>query len=146
MISGSSGITDLLGKTGSDIAARTAQQFVGSGGKADLEQALLGNVLSSGVNSAIGAVPGLDNLSPADKNMTSSLISAIATGTPIDQAIQNALVGKVSSEARNAVAQARNAPPSSVDLPQTYEDMMAGIEPRTLDQPSTDTGPSNDEI
>ena len=146
LISGSSGITDLLGKTGTDIAARTAQQFVGSGGKADLEQALLGNALSSGINSTIGDVPGLDNLSPVDRNMTSSLISAIATGTPIDQAIQNAIVGKVSSEARNAVAQARNAPPSSVDQPQTYEDMMAGIEPRTPDQPSTDTGPSNDEI
>jgi hypothetical protein len=146
LISGSSGITDLLGKTGSDIAARTAQQFVGSGGKADLEQALLGNVLSSGVNSAIGAVPGLDNLSPVDKNMTSNLITAIATGTPIDQAIQNALVGKASYEASNAVAQARNAPPSSFDQPQTYEDMMAGIMPKTPDQPSTDTGPSNDDI
>ncbi len=146
LISGSSGITDLLGKTGTDIASKTAQQFVGSGGKADLEQALLGNVLSSGINSTIGDVPGLDNLSPVDRNMTSSLISAIATGTPIDQAIQNAIVGKVSSEARNAVAQARNAPPSSVDQPQTYEDMMAGIEPKTPDQPSTDTGPSNDDI
>jgi hypothetical protein len=131
-----------LGKTGSDIAARTAQQFVGSGGKADLEQALLGNVLSSGVNSVIGELPGLDNLSPVDKNMTSNLITAIATGTPIDQAIQNALVGKASSEARSAVAEARNAAPA----PQTYEEMMAGIMPKTPDQPSTDTGPSNDEI
>ena len=142
LISGSSGITDLLGKTGSDIAARTTQQFVGSGGKADLGQALLGNVVGSGVNSVIGELPGLDSLSATDKNLTSNLIAAVATGTPIDQAIQNALVGKASSEARSAVAEARNAAPA----PQTYEEMMAGITPKMPDQPSVDTGPSNDEI
>ena len=142
LISGSSGITDLLGKTGTDIASRTAQQFVGSGGKADLEQALLGNVVGSGVNSVIGELPGLDSLSATDKNLTSNLIAAVATGTPIDQAIQNALVGKASSEARSAVAEARNAAPA----PQTYEEMMAGITPKTPDQPSVDTGPSNDDI
>jgi hypothetical protein len=144
LISGSSGITDLLGKAGSDIAARTAQQFVGSGGKADLQQMLLGNAVSSGINSTIGEIPGLDSLSPVDRNMTSNLISAIATGTPIDQAIQNALVGKASYEASNAVAQARNTPSSSTEQPQTYEQLMAGIEPKTADQPST--SPSNDDI
>lgn len=144
LISGSSGITDLLGKAGSDIAARTAQQFVGSGGKADLEQMLLGNAVSSGINSTIGEIPGLDSLSPVDRNMTSNLISAVATGTPIEQAIQNALVGKASYEASNAVAQARNAPSSSTEQPKTYEDLMAGIEPKTADQPST--SPSNDDI
>jgi len=143
LISGSSGITDLLGKTGTDIASRTAQQFVGSGGKADLGQALLGNVVGSGVGSVIGQVPGLDNLSPVDRNLTSNLIAAVATGTPIDQAIQNALVGKVSSDVRSSAAQTSNTPTAQ---PQTYEDMMAGIEPRTPDQPSTDTGPSNDDI
>jgi hypothetical protein len=146
LISGSSGITDLLGKTGSNIASRTAQQYIGSGGKADLEQALLGNALSTGVNSVIGEVPGLDSLSPVDKSMTSNLITAIATGTPIDQALQNALVGKASYEARNAVAQARNAPSSSAEQPQTYEDLMAGIEPRMSGATKPDTGPSNDEI
>ena len=144
LISGSSGITDLLGKAGSDIAARTAQQFVGSGGKADLEQMLLGNAVNSGINSTIGEIPGLDSLSPVDRNMTSNLISAVATGTPIEQAIQNALVGKASYEASNAVAQARNAPSSSTEQPKTYEDLMAGIEPKTADQPST--SPSNDDI
>ena len=142
LISGSSGITDLLGKAGTDVAARTTQQFVGSGGKADIGQALLGNVVGSGVNSVIGELPGLDNLSATDKNLTSNLIAAVATGTPIDQAIQNALVGKASSEARSAVAEARNAAPA----PQTYEEMMAGITPKMPDQPSVDTGPSNDEI
>lgn len=142
LVSGSSGITDLLGKTGTDIASRTAQQFVGSGGEADLGQALLGNVVGSGVNSVIGELPGLDSLSATDKNLTSNLIAAVATGTPIDQAIQNALVGKASSEARSAVAEARNAAPA----PQTYEEMMAGIMPKTPDQPSVDTGPSNDDI
>jgi hypothetical protein len=146
LISGSSGITDLLGKTGTDIASRAAQQFIGSGGDLDVKKSLLSGAVGSGVNSVIGDIPGLDNLSPIDRNMTSNLISAIATGTPVDQAIQNALVGKASYEASNAVAQARNAPPSSVDQPQTYEDMMAGIMPKTPDQPSTDTGPSNDEI
>ena len=144
LISGSSGITDLLGKAGSDIAAKTAQQFVGSGGKADLEQMLLGNAVSSGINSTIGEIPGLDSLSPVDRNMTSNLISAIATGTPIDQAIQNALVGKASYEASRSVAQARNTPLSSTEQPQTYEQLMAGIEPKTADQPSA--SPSNDDI
>lgn len=143
LISGSSGITDLLGKTGSDIASRTAQQYIGSGGKADLEQALLGNALNTGVNSVIGNVPGLDSLSPVDRSMTSNLITAIATGTPIDQALQNALVGKASYEARNAVAQSRNEPSAQ---PQTYEELMAGIEPRMSEVTKTDTGPSNQEI
>jgi hypothetical protein len=143
LISGSSGITDLLGKTGTDIASRTAQQFVGSGGTADIKQALLGNALNTGVNSVIGEVPGLDSLSPVDRNMTSQLITAIATGTPIEQALQNAAVSKASYEARNAVAQARNAPTAG---PQTYEDLMAGIEPRMSGVTKTDTGPSNQEI
>jgi hypothetical protein len=140
LISGSSGITDLLGKTGSDIASKAAQQYVGSGGKADIGQALLGGALNTGINSVIGEIPGLDALSATDKNLTSNLIAAVATGTPIDQAIQNALVGKASSEARSAVAEARNAAPA----PQTYEEMMAGIMPKTVDQPTT--SPSNDEI
>jgi hypothetical protein len=144
LISGSSGITDLLGKTGSDIAAKTAQQFVGSGGKADLGQALLGSAINTGVNSAIGEVPGLDNLSATDKNITSNLIAAVATGTPIDQAIQNALVNKASSEASSAVANARNAEPTPA--PQTYEEMMAGIEPKMSGTKTPDVGPSNDDI
>jgi hypothetical protein len=142
LISGSSGITDLLGKTGSDIAAKTAQQFVGSGGKADLGQALLGNVVGSGVNSAIGDIPGLEDLSKSDRNMASNLISAVATGTPIEQAIQNALVGKASSVASGAIAEARNAEPA----PQTYEEMMSGIEPKMSSPATPDVGPSNDEI
>jgi hypothetical protein len=143
LISGSSGITDLLGQTGSNIASRTAQQYIGSGGKADLEQALLGNALNTGVNSVIGNVPGLDSLSPVDRSMTSNLITAIATGTPIDQALQNAAVSKASYEARNAVAQSRNEPSAQ---PQTYEELMAGIEPRMSEVTKTDTGPSNQEI
>lgn len=142
LISGSSGITDLLGKTGSDIAARATQQYVGSGGKADLGQSLLGSAISSGVNNVVGELPGLDSLSATDRNLTSNLISAVATGTPIEQAIQNAFVGKASSEARNAVAEARNATPA----PQTYEDLMAGIEPKMSSTTTPDTGPSNDDI
>jgi hypothetical protein len=107
LISGSQGITDLLGKTGTDIAAKTAQQFVGSGGQADLGKALLGSAVGTGVNSAIDQVPGMENLSPADKNMASSILAAAATGVPIDQAIQNAVVGRASSAASGAVAQAR---------------------------------------
>jgi len=107
LISGSQGITDLLGKTGTDIAAKTAQQFVGSGGQADLGKALLGSAVGTGVNTAIDQVPGMENLSPADKNMASSILAAAATGVPIDQAIQNAVVGRASSAASNAVAQSR---------------------------------------
>jgi hypothetical protein len=142
LISGSSGITDLLGKTGTEIASKTAQQYVGSGGKADLGQALLGSAVSSGVNNVVGELPGLDSLSATDRNLTSNLIAAVATGTPIEQAIQNAFVGKASSEARNAVAEARNAAPA----PQTYEDLMAGIEPKMSSTTTPDTGPSNDDI
>jgi hypothetical protein len=72
------------------------------------------------------------------------LIAAVATGTPIEQAIQNAIVSKASSEVSNSVAQARNAPSIPDEQPKTYEDLMAGIVPSTPDRPST--GPSNDEI
>ena len=141
LISGSNGITDLLGQTGSDIASKAAQQYVGSGGKADIGQALLGGAINTGVNSAIGDIPGLEDLSGADKRMASNLITAVATGTPIEQAIQNAVVGRASAEVSGAAAKARNEP-----APQTYEDLMASIMPKMPDQPSEDKGPSNDEI
>ena len=143
LISGSKDITDVLGQTGTNAASKFASQFVGSGGNVDPLKSLVGSVVGSNVNNVIGDIPGLENLSATDKNLTSNLIAAVATGTPIDQAIQNALVNKASSEARNAVAEARNAPTSG---PQTYEEMMAGIEPRMADKPSEDKGPSNQDI
>lgn len=171
LISGSQGITDFLGKTGTDIAARTAQQFVGSGGQADLGKALLGSAVGTGVNSAIDQVPGMENLSPADKNMASSILAAAATGVPIDQAIQNAVVGRASSAASNAVAQSRaneestpskfnfndffpstnnqTANPATVNQqPPEYniDELLASIQPKTADEDKTDLGPGNKEI
>lgn len=102
LISGSGGITDLLGKTGSDVAANTAKQFVSSGGKADLEDILKSNVIGGGVKTAMGSVPGLDDLTPNQKNMTANLVAAVANGVPIEQAIQNIAVGQAASAARGA--------------------------------------------
>jgi hypothetical protein len=144
LISGSSGITDLLGKTGTDIAAKTAQQFVGSGGQADLGKALLGSAVGSGVNSAIGDIPGMEDLSPADKNMASSILAAAATGVPIDQAIQNAVVGRASSAASNAVAQSRaneESTPSKFNI----SDFFPSTNNQTVNPVTVNQQPPDDE-
>jgi len=153
LISGSSGITDLLGKTGTDIAAKTAQQFVGSGGQADLGKALLGSAVGTGVNTAIGDIPGMEDLSPADKNMASSILAAAATGVPIDQAIQNAVVGRASSAASNAVAQSRaneESTPSKFNFndffPSTNNQTASQQEQTARTLPKENTSITDDEI
>jgi hypothetical protein len=144
LISGSQGITDLLGKTGTDIAAKTAQQFVGSGGKADLEKALLGSAVGTGVNTAIGDIPGMEDLSPADKNMASSILAAAATGVPIDQAIQNAVVGRASSAASNAVAQSR-ANEESTPSKFNFNDFFPSTNNQTANPVTVNQQPPDDE-
>jgi len=144
LISGSQGITDLLGKTGTDIAAKTAQQFVGSGGQADLGKALLGSAVGTGVNTAIGDIPGMEDLSPADKNMASSILAAAATGVPIDQAIQNAVVGRASSAASNAVAQSR-ANEESTPSKFNFNDFFPSTNNQTANPVTVNQQPPDDE-
>jgi hypothetical protein len=87
-VSGSGAVTDLLGKTGTNIAANTAKQVVGGGGKVDPVQALLGNVLDTGVNSLSTVLPDVGGFIPEDlKGVANTVAKAAISGKPIDQAV-----------------------------------------------------------
>jgi hypothetical protein len=95
LVSGSGAVTDLLGKTGTNIAANTAKQVVGSGGKVDPVQALLGNVLDTGVNSLSTVLPDVGGFIPEDlKGVANTVAKAAISGKPIDQAVAGYLTGQ----------------------------------------------------
>lgn len=96
-VSGMEGITDVLGKTGTDIAANAAKQFVGSGGKVDPLAALLSGSVNAGVNSLLPSL-GLDDLTKAQKGMLSSGIMGLVNGQPLDKVLMNAAVSALTAK------------------------------------------------
>jgi hypothetical protein len=64
-VSGIEGITDILGKTGTDIASKAAGSFVTNEGKFDLEKFLLSQGLSAGKNALTSSLDGW-NINPKD--------------------------------------------------------------------------------
>jgi hypothetical protein len=95
----------------------------------------------------------MEDLSPADKNMASSILAAAATGVPIDQAIQNAVVGRASSAASNAVAQSRaneESTPSKFNIneffPSTNNQTASQQEQTARTLPKENTSITDDEI
>lgn len=95
-VSGIEGITDVLGQTGTDIAANATKQFVGSGGKVDPVAALLAGGVNAGVNSLLPSV-GLEDLTATQKNMLSSGIMGLVNGQPLDKVLMNAAIGALTS-------------------------------------------------
>jgi hypothetical protein len=64
-VSGVEGITDILGKTGTDIASKAAGSFVTNEGKFDLEKFLLSQGLNYGKNALTSSLDGF-NINPKD--------------------------------------------------------------------------------
>ena len=64
-VSGMEGITDILGKTGTDIASKAAGSFVSNEGKFDLEKFLLNQGLNYGKNALTSSLDGF-NMNPKD--------------------------------------------------------------------------------
>jgi hypothetical protein len=64
-VSGMEGITDILGKTGTDIASKAAGSFVSNEGKFDLEKFLLNQGLNYGKNVLTSSLDGF-NMNPKD--------------------------------------------------------------------------------
>jgi hypothetical protein len=64
-VSGMEGITDVLGKTGTDIASKAAGSFVSNEGKFDLEKFLLSQGLSYGKNALTSSLDGF-RMNPDD--------------------------------------------------------------------------------
>jgi hypothetical protein len=88
MVSGASGVTDVLGKAGTDALAGAAKQYVASGGKADPLQLLMGAGLTYGANS-LGSELGFDKLTPAQQNMLKAGLSGAVAGQPLDRLLMN---------------------------------------------------------
>ena len=87
-VSGTSGLTDVLGKAGADAVAGAAKQFVASGGKADPAQLLMGAGLNFGVNAA-GEQLGFKDLSPTQQKMLTTALNGVVTKQPLDQLLMN---------------------------------------------------------
>jgi hypothetical protein len=87
-VSGMDGITDVLGKTGTDIASNVAKSVVGSGFKVDPVDALLSGLVNTGVNSAATSL-GMGDLTPAQQKMLNVGINAAITGQPLDSALMS---------------------------------------------------------
>ena len=64
-VSGMEGITDILGKTGTDIASKAAGSFVSNEGKFDLEKFLLSQGLNYGKNALTSSLDGF-KMNPDD--------------------------------------------------------------------------------
>jgi DNA-directed RNA polymerase subunit F len=96
-VSGMEGITDVLGKTGTDIVSNAAKQYVGSGGKVDPLAALLSGSVNAGVNSLLPSL-GLDDLTKAQKGMLSSGIMGLVNGQPLDKVLMNAAVSALTAK------------------------------------------------
>ena len=96
-VSGIEGITDVLGKTGTDLAANTAKQFVGSGGNIDLGQALLGSAIDTGVNT-VASNAGMGDLTPAQQKQLTTGISGIIAGKTPEQIAMDMAMASVTAK------------------------------------------------
>jgi hypothetical protein len=98
MVSGASGITDVLGQAGTDALAGAAKQYVASGGKADPLQLLMGAGLTYGANT-LGGELGFDKLTPAQQNMLKAGLSGVVAGQPLDRLLMNvAMTGAMTKD------------------------------------------------
>jgi len=97
-VSGMEGINNILGKTGTNIAANTARQIVGSGGKVDPVQALLGSAINTGVDNLTSGMFSEDGFVPkALQGVVGSAARAALNKQPINQAIVGALANQAFS-------------------------------------------------
>jgi hypothetical protein len=137
-VSGVEGITDVLGKTGTDIASNVARSVVGSGFKVDPVDALLSGVVNTGINSAATSL-GMGDLNPAQQRMLNAGINAAITNQPIDRALMSLAMAGAGSLSSGGAQTGKQPPEYNID------ELLTSIQPKTQDT-TTDESPSNQEI
>lgn len=73
-ISGSANVSDVLGKTGADVLGKTAGQYIGSGGKANAADILLGQGLTAGTSAVTSQIPDFNSLPDYTKTFVNRVI------------------------------------------------------------------------
>lgn len=135
LVSGTSGISDVLGKTGTDALSGAAKQFVASGGKTDPTQLLLGAGLNYGANT-LGDTLGVGNLTDAQKKMLSAALSGAAGKQSLDQILMNVAMTGAMNQGKSPADQMTVTP-----NPANLEDFLASLEKYKTDQNADATGP-----
>jgi len=134
LVSGTSGLTDVLGKAGTDALAGAAKQYVASGGKTDIEQLLLGAGLNYGAN-ALGDQIGLNNLTDTQKKMLNTAISGAAGKQSLEQILMNVAMTGAMNQKRSPADQMTVTPD-----PANLEDFLASIDQYKVDQNADASG------
>jgi hypothetical protein len=134
LVSGTSGLTDVLGKAGTDALAGAAKQYVASGGKTDIEQLLLGAGLNYGAN-ALGDQIGLNNLTDTQKKMLNTALSGAAGKQSLEQILMNVAMTGAMNQKRSPADQMTVTPD-----PANLEDFLASIDQYKVDQNADASG------
>lgn len=134
LVSGTSGLTDVLGKAGTDALAGAAKQYVASGGKTDIEQLLLGAGLNYGAN-ALGDHIGLNNLTDTQKKMLNTAISGAAGKQSLEQILMNVAMTGAMNQKRSPADQMTVTPD-----PANLEEFLASIDQYKVDQNADASG------
>ena len=80
-VSGSESLVNSVGQNTANIIAKTANQLVASGGKADIVSALVGNGIEVGTGEILKNIDGFQNLSAGEKTfVTNAVKSTIQNG------------------------------------------------------------------
>jgi hypothetical protein len=98
-VTGIEGITDVLGKAGTEIAANTAKSIVASGGKIDPVDALL----ASGLTTGVGTIVGAGDFTPAQQKALSATIMGAVTGQTPEQIAMSAAMAAATANSPNVV-------------------------------------------
>ena len=101
---GSAFTTDALANTGAKMLGNAANQFVSSGGKADVGDLLLGGALNTGLNAVVNQIPGYSDLpSPAKAVVNSTVSSVIKSGGNLsEQQLLNAALAAGTTAVKSA--------------------------------------------
>ena len=133
-VSGPSGLTDILGKTGTEALSNVAKQYVSSGGKADIEQLLLGAGLNYGANT-FGDQLGMGNLTDSQRKMLNTALSGAAGKQSLEQILMNvAMTGAMNQKKSPADEMTVKGEPNNLN------DFLASIDQYKVDQNADASG------
>ena len=133
-VSGPSGLTDILGKAGTDALSNVAKQYVSSGGKADIEQLLLGAGLNYGANT-FGDQLGMSSLTDSQRKMLNTALSGAAGKQSVEQILMNM--------AMTGVMNQKKSPADEMTVkgePDNLNDFLASIDQYKVDQNADASG------
>lgn len=133
-VSGSSELTNILGKAGTDALSNVAKQYVSSGGKADIEQLLLGAGLNYGVDT-FGDQFGMSSLTDSQRKMLNTALSGAAGKQSLEQILMNV--------AMTGVMNQKKSPADEMTVkgePDNLNDFLASIDQYKVDQNADASG------